>query len=247
LYLIDTLPRKRDWIAYGAFWGIVALVNTTLVLMMPLAVAVLWYRWKRKLQWPAILALTVFAVTLTPWTVRNYIVFHKVIPVRGNFGPNLWYGNHPDVLSPRDESLDPTQNTDELHDYVRLGESQYARSRQLMALQFIRQNPARFVRLTRNRIAFFWAAGLGADRPALGSAIWSLLAFTGVLLILRNKPINAAVFAASLLFYPIPYYLTLAEAFYRHPIDPIMTILVVYACFTLAELVMPAKAETRLR
>jgi hypothetical protein len=242
LHLLDSPPRRRDWIGYGLFWGLAALINTTLILMMPLAVAALFYRWGRRLRGPALAALLVFVCALTPWTVRNYVVFHKLIPIRGNFGALLWYGNRPDVKGPADESLNPTQNRDELQSYLRLGDLPYAASRQQMALQFIRQNPAKFVRLTCDRVLFFWAAaGPSAKRMAWGPACWSLLAFAGLLTMLRNDVLRAAAFASALLFYPLPYYVTLASTFFRYPINPVMTLLVVYACITLADSALPSK------
>jgi hypothetical protein len=240
LHLLDSPPRKRDWIAYGLFWAVAALVNTTLILMMPLPVAALVYRWGRQLRWQALAALLVFACALTPWTVRNYMVFHKLIPIRGNFGANLWFGNHPGARDPADESLLLTQNWDELQTYVRMGEAQYVALRQQMAIQFIRQNPAEFRHLTRTRFDFFWAPGSGRRR--LGAACWSILALAGVLLALRHEPLRAVAFAGALLFYPLPYYITLAETFYRYPINPIMTLLALYACFALAELALPSKS-----
>jgi 4-amino-4-deoxy-L-arabinose transferase-like glycosyltransferase len=244
LHLWETPPRKREWIGYGLLWGIVALTNPSLILMMPLAVAALFYRWGRQLRGPALAALFMILCALTPWTVRNYIVFHKVIPIRGNFGAILWYGNRPDVKSPNDESLNPTQNPGELQAYLHLGDTQYAASRQKMAMQVIRQDPARFLRLTRDRIFFFWAAaGPDAHRMALRSALWSLLAFAGLLKMLRDNWLRAVPFAAALLFYPLPYYVTLASTFFRYPIEPIVTLLVAYACVTMVETVLPSPSQ----
>ena len=239
LHLLDSPPRRRDWIAYGLFWGIAALINTALILIMPLCVAALFWRWGKQLRRHALAALLVFGCVLTPWTVRNYLAFHKLVPIRGNFGVILWYGNRPGVKGPADEALNPTQNSDELQAYLRLGDAAYAASRQQMALRFIRQNPAEFVRLTRDRVLFFWAPVLGGNRPGLGPACWSILAFVGLGMMLRQDWLKAVVFASALLLYPLPYYVTLASTFFRYPIDPILTLLVLYSCFTLAEFAFP--------
>ena len=37
-------------------------------------------------------------VTISPWTIRNYIVFHKIIPVSTNGGYNLYINNNPDAI-----------------------------------------------------------------------------------------------------------------------------------------------------
>lgn len=42
------------------------------------------------------LLITVFMViTISPWTIRNYVVFHKLIPISTNGGYNLYVNNNP--------------------------------------------------------------------------------------------------------------------------------------------------------
>jgi dolichyl-phosphate-mannose-protein mannosyltransferase len=236
LHLLERPPRRREGIAYGLFWAIAALTNTALILLMPAAVAGLFYRWRSQLWRAAVAGLLVFLAALVPWTVRNYIVFHKVIPIRGNFGALLWYGNRPDVKGPKDESLNPTQNPHELQAYLRLGDIPYAASRQQMALAVIRTNPGRFLRLTRDRILFFWAAaGPDADRMSIAAGCWSILAFAGLLLMVRSDWLRALTFAPALLLYPTPYYVTLASTFFRYPINPLVTLLAIHFCVTLGK------------
>jgi hypothetical protein len=127
--------------------------------------------------------------------------------------------------------MNPTQNLDERQAYVRLGDSAYAASRQRMALQVIGQDPLRFLRLTWERVQFFWAAaGPGAKTMSLMSALWSMLAFAGVLMMLRKDWLLGMVMAGALLLYPLPYYVTLASTFFRYPIDPLVALLAIYAC-----------------
>jgi hypothetical protein len=40
-------------------------------------------------------------------------------------------------------------------------------------------------------------------------------------------------FASALLLFPLRYYVTHSESFYRHPIEPIVGLLVAYACLAL--------------
>jgi hypothetical protein len=152
----------------------------------------------------------------------------------------LWYGNRPDVKGPADESMNPTQNLDELQAYLRMGDAPYAASRKQMAVQFIRRNPAQFARLTRDRVLFFWGADLVWKRLAAATACWSLLAFIGLVRMLRHDWLRAMAFASALLLYPLPYYVTLASTFFRYPIHPIMILLALYACSGLVESVIPS-------
>jgi hypothetical protein len=234
LRLKDSPAKVSVWIGYGLLWGVMGLTNTTLLTLMPLAVGALLLQKGRRVWRPALAGLAIFLCTLTPWTIRNYVVFHKLIPIRGNFGPNLWYGNHPGVEGPADQSLNPTRNSSELQAYLQMGDAAYGKSRQQMALGFIAQHPGQFLGLTWSRMLYFWMAS-----EALGSK-WragiSILAFLGLLLMYRDHSSAIAPFASALLLFPLPYYVTHAEAFYRHPIEPVVGLLAVYTCVTLMEI-----------
>jgi 4-amino-4-deoxy-L-arabinose transferase-like glycosyltransferase len=234
LHLLESPSKVRDWILYGLLWAFAALTNTALLTLMPLPVGVLLIRKWRQVRWHALVALAVFLCALAPWTIRNYAVFHKVIPVRGNFGPNLWYGNHPGVQGPADQTLNPMKNRDEFLVYQRMGEASYAASRQQMALGFIRQHRAEFLRLTWTRIIYFWTAS--ETFAPIWRACVSLLAFVGLLLMRRNSIAGIAPFASALLLFPLPYYVTHSESFYRHPVEPLVGLLVAYACVALVGL-----------
>lgn len=40
----------------------------------------------------------ILLITISPWTIRNYVVFHKLIPVSTNGGYNLYINNNPDAI-----------------------------------------------------------------------------------------------------------------------------------------------------
>ena len=42
-------------------------------------------------------AALAFMVVVSPWFVRNYVTFHKVVPFRGNLGLELYSGNTDDT------------------------------------------------------------------------------------------------------------------------------------------------------
>ena len=83
------------WAAFGLLAGAVALLNSTLLLFLP--VCGLWMligvlKAKAPLG-PTLargaLACAVTLACLAPWTIRNYTVFHTFIPMRGNLGAEL--------------------------------------------------------------------------------------------------------------------------------------------------------------
>src|SRR5208283_331470 len=83
----SSTPRK--WAFYGLVWGIAGLTNTAELAFLPFAGSWICYRQFRQGK-PffrnAVVGALLFLATLAPWTIRNYRVFHKFIPVRGNFG-----------------------------------------------------------------------------------------------------------------------------------------------------------------
>ncbi len=69
------------------------------------------------------------------------------------------------------------------------------------------------------------------NRPVIG---WIALAVLNCAVIMRwlSKACRPP-FASALLLFPLPYYVTHSETFYRHPIEPIVGLLVGYACVAL--------------
>ena len=59
--------------------------------------------------------------------------------------------------------------------------------------------------------------------------MFSLLAFLGLFIARRKGHAEAVPFAVVLLVFPLIYYVSHTSLRYRHPIDPIMAVLVAYA------------------
>ena len=240
LYLLDSPSRKRNWVLYGLLWALAALTNTALLALLPVPLIVLLLRRRTSSRQHVILALLVFAACLAPWTARNFVVFRRVVPIRGNFGPNLWYGNHPGVGGPADETLIPANNSAELQEFVRLGDAGYATSRQEKAYTFIRQHPTSFVYLTAVRVVFFWTSTRLSGRLLPGACF--LLAIGGLVSVTRRQVMIAVPFLGAILLYPIPYYITHSENVYRFPIEPTLALLLTYAAISLIQMMMPERA-----
>ena len=73
----------------------------------------------------------------------------------------------------------------------------------------------------RTSIPWYWA-------PTSYVAM-SILLLPAFLLARRRHLRAGAMFLGLMLFYPVPYYLTFTQARYRHPIEPIMLLLIAYA------------------
>jgi hypothetical protein len=225
LFMLPKLkaPSVALWLFFGFLAAAAGLTNTTLLSVFPFFWVWLWGGYRRRGRSCGKLILTsvgVFLVTLLPWTLRNYEVFHRVMPIRDNFGLELWLGNHEGVTSRYDNDfpiLDPSE-------YNRLGEIRFMESKRDTALQFIGQHPAEFLRMSARRCLRYWTA----PDPVVWSFV-SLMAWGGMILALRRKGFEAIPYAVVLLVFPLIYYITHTFNSYRHPTEPVMFLLAGYA------------------
>jgi Dolichyl-phosphate-mannose-protein mannosyltransferase len=241
-----------DWVRQGVLWGMIALANPSLLSLLPicwLATALRTGFGKKELRGFAISALLSVALVL-PWSVRNYVTFHAWIPVRGNMGHELYKGNRYGATGDQDYALNPWNNPAELREYIRLGERGYVIEHKRLAMQFIHQNPAGAFRLFRRRIFLFWDLShppmtFGVNENLNGSlyfwvGILGLVGLAVAFFIERKQrgmfskqagwyrvvPQHRTtwLFAAVVLVYPLPYYITFPLDRYRLIIEPILLI-----------------------
>jgi hypothetical protein len=130
-------------------------------------------------------------------------------------------------------------NESELRLLTLTNERIYDHLKQQEALAYIRNDPGLFFQHTYNRFIDTWTAKYDSRtdifvqsfglRPVYVACmtLFSLFAWAGLALALRENFTKSLPFAFCLLLFPIPYYITHSSIRYRHPIDPVMTILVV--------------------
>jgi 4-amino-4-deoxy-L-arabinose transferase-like glycosyltransferase len=226
----------RRWLLFGLLWGLIALSNPSLLLFLPVCGVWMLFGAERKFVafGKAVLAGMVFLACLTPWAWRNWNVFHAFIPIRGNFGAELYLGNAPESIGmPWGTSV--TSEIDLRH-YTELGEVQYVRQRGAMAKAYIAAHPRRFAELSLKRFYFFWA---GVPHPLerspwieyfreLNYCLFSVTGLLGLALALKRWSPAAALFAWAFLLLPLTYYFITVQARFRHPLEPLIAILTVY-------------------
>ena len=247
--------RWRDWVGYGLLWGVMLLTNVTLISLLPLLLGWLTYRRRETplsshdsaglinaaLAKPA-LALGVALLCCVPWTVRNYLVFHHVVPMRSTLGLQMWIGNNENPQEAWKEELHPIFNSAERARYVRMGEIEYMQEKQHEAIEFMLAHPARDVRQFASRFIGTWSGG--TPTPVEDFIRTPGLWFRGVLLFNFFVAIGTAAGIAVLwkqrsaylfpiavfpLVFPWAYYLTLVVPRYRLPVDPAVMLLTAVA------------------
>lgn len=225
--------RASRWLRFGALAGVAGLTNTTLLSVFPFFWLWLWIGYRRRQQSCNRLLLAsigIFLAILAPWTVRNYVTFGRLMPVRDNFGLELWLGNHEGVTHLYDSDF-PILNP---ATYNRMGEIPFMDAKREIALQFIAQHPGEFARLSAWRCFRYWTT------PDI--QLWlpvSILAWAGVFLALRRKRWAAVPYAIVLVFFPLIYYLTHTLQNYRHPTEPEILLLAAYAFTSVFDSVFP--------
>jgi hypothetical protein len=225
-------PGNGLWAAMGGYCGLAMLVNPSLTLAL---FAVLgWSAWQTHTR-PWICGLVLFAV-FAPWPLRNARVLHAFIPLRSNFGYEVWQGNHSGASGMFDARLEPLQNKREYSDYVREGEVVYMRSKSTLAKAYVRAHPGEFLWLSATRVIRFWTgAGSKANSGIveLHAVLTSLLGLVGLAALCRQSRTTGLLFLLPLLIFPLPYYITHPDFRFRLLLDPLLTILSAYAVYRL--------------
>ncbi|MBV9573593.1 MAG: glycosyltransferase family 39 protein [Acidobacteriales bacterium] len=236
---LEERSGAKPWIEFGLLWGITALTNTGALAFLPASGLWAWYR-RSKRGAPSIkgviLASAIFFACITPWIARNYRVFGHLMFIRSNFGAELRLGNGPGADGTWMEYLHPTQNIYEEQRYRQLGEAGYVAARQREAIDFIRADYRRFLVLCVKRFVYFWAGRPRTSKvpmlAPLRNAVYfasSILAFWGLVYALRRRTYAAWLFFWLILSYTAVYYEVFPHPRYRHPIEPELGILIVYA------------------
>jgi len=230
---------RRLWIGFGALWGFSLLVNPAMMTLLPVSAA--WIAWRRTKQgqpWlkNGLLAAAICLAVVSPWLIRNRVVFGEWIFIRDNFGFEFWLGNFHGSNGRGWAFNHPTGNPAELHDYIKMGELKYVRYKTALAKQFIRDYPQEFASLTAHRVLWFWDGsairytnGIPNMWMPLTYGLFSILLVPSLLLACFKRLPGWPVFLGAILLYPLPYYLTYGQMRYRHALEPLMLLLVVYA------------------
>jgi hypothetical protein len=236
-------PTTNRWVGFGAAWGLTTLANPALVSLLPFSGLYAAYRNARiSKRWllNAIVSALLFFAVLSPWLVRNYVMFHKFIFVRDNFWLEFQLGNFHGSTGLGFGGLHPTGNPRVLKRFHHLGELAYMEDRKQMALTFLHNDPQEFRELTLKRALWFWD-GTSVTYQAFEWwkpwEVWwlSVVSLLGTLFVLTRRPPGWVLFLGAVLVYPIPYYITYANPKYRHAIEPELALLGAYLVVLLYE------------
>jgi hypothetical protein len=240
LYL-ETSNRTVDWIGYGLLWAFTGLTSPATLSVLPFLGGWIWFRHRRrgnKITGLTLAASLSFFASITPWIWRCSHDYGRFVALRDNFGLEVLVGNSDNTSRSANWNLLPATNPSELEELRQVGEPAYMAEKQKRAKELIEQHPSRYALLTLRRILNTWTAaweyppGWNLDESGLANILMysliSLLAFAGIGRAIRDQ--RDGVFPLSILIVVFPgiYYLTHSDLGFRHPIDPVIAIFLVY-------------------
>ena len=258
--------RFSHWIGFGLLSGFAALLDPILLSVLPLLA--LWAVWRlhsQRKRWfaPALCAVVAVIITVSPWVIRNAVVFHKFIPIRDNLALEFRVGNDGNS----NETMDlyagpwlPWINDIEWQQYQRMGEISYFHLKGKQAKAYIEDHPVWYAGMTLRRIVYVWTGFWSASNRYLNEqtidpvvigllTLLSTLTFMGLYRAYSKKgAVVAAPYSIVLFCFPIAYYLTHVERWYRCPIEPIIIALAAYEVHSrFAKLRRDRKLEVKVR
>jgi hypothetical protein len=235
-------PATRNWLIFGLLWGLICLSNGSLLTFLPACGLWMIRDAVHRGQIAAMLrnvalAAVCFLVVVSPWVVRNWYALHAFVPMRSNFGAELYESVKPSNQGfPWGPTLPLAEANPQFQRYERMGEVAYGKQQGELAKASIRSHPGLFVDYFVKRIYFFWIsvphpAGTSNFVEGVRRINFSFVSFTGLfglaLALKRNVPGAWLYFWAFALF-PMIYYLITVQARFRHPLEPLLCVLTVY-------------------
>jgi 4-amino-4-deoxy-L-arabinose transferase-like glycosyltransferase len=162
----------------GVLLGVALLTRGVLVSTIPLLLFWLWRHQLARLK-----AIAVFGITcgmvLTPWIIRNAVVFGRFVPLSSGLGPVLWGVHNPVTYEERPGGWLPTSTLPYADEFQTLDEFERDSRMRELAWQEITHRPIwRTANLIRAKFTnyFLFSNGLHINRP-ISSAL-SIAAFS---------------------------------------------------------------------
>jgi hypothetical protein len=253
LYLAQDMECSsslRLWAGFGVLAGLTGLTEPSVLSVVPFLMLFACWRLARERKswfWPGAVASVALLATLSPWMIRNALVFHRFIPMRGNMGLELWMGNNGEDLRWTSDELNPLHNQAELAQYDKLGEVAYMDQKAREAKLQIHNHPRWYAWMCVRRAAYLWT-GFWSFNPAYMAeepmdlpnipfaTLFALIGLSGLFLAWRAAPFEAVRYGLVLFIFPAMYYFSHPEPYDMRPLDPILLLLGCYAVYEIRPL-----------
>lgn len=250
LFVVTLQTEKSQglgmWVLFGVLWAIEALTSPVALAVLPFwAGWIAWRKHRAAQRWigKALVSALTFLIIATPWFIRNEMVFHRFIPFRDGFGMALRLGTKG---GPQDQTvhwarytMGPWHNEAEWQEFQKTGELAYMKHKEQQALLSIHEHPAWFVFTSVRRMIYIWTGFWSFDRSYLSEEpldlaniplclTLTILSLIGLFRAFIDRKHGTILLLVAGLSFPLVYYTTSPEEYYRRPIDPFLIMLAVY-------------------
>jgi hypothetical protein len=246
----DTSSLIPSGLVLGLSLGIATLLRQSILPWVPvLFLYLLWVGWRAK-RLPSVIASLglaglVLVGCILPWTVRNYLVYDDFLLLNSNAGYAMYSAQHP-MHGTSFREFDPAQLPDGIW-----GRAEPDMDRELMrtGIQFVLDNPVRYLLLSLSRVRAFFEFWPTSDTSLLHNVgrscsfgLFLPFMLLGLFLTLRAPELRqryclVLLFAA---FYTLLHLSTWAMVRYRLPVDATLIPLAALAVLDLTRRVRAA-------
>jgi 4-amino-4-deoxy-L-arabinose transferase-like glycosyltransferase len=246
---MELSPSLALWAAFGLLAGFAGLIEPSILVIVPFLLLLAASSLARKAKpWlmQGILASLCLAATISPWLIRDALLFHRFIPMRDSMGLELRMGNNGYTLRWTSDPLHPLHNAAELAGYDRMGELAYMDHKAAEARAWIHGHPGQYAVLCLRRALYLWTGYWSFDPAYLKlepmdpfnipfATSLTLLALAGLAIAWQQRKLEAIRYAGTLLLFPMVYYFSHPEPYHMRTLDPLMVILGCHAIVTCRE------------
>lgn len=252
MFLILNVEEKQTIfkaVLLGVVLGLAALTVPTVLAFVPFALVWILFR-HRRLSFEYFLTSSLvflcLVLTLSPWLLRNYKIYHKPFVIATNGGYNFWMGNNQWATA---SSGNMIQKPAYLREKLENAQSDTEKEAIYYqdAFEFIRSHPGRFVSLTFKKALNLWrlfpAPGTGYKTKALLSKIVGAMSYGPVLVLVvlglifswREKKKYCLLFILLFFSFTMIYAFFIAKVRFRLPLDVYLIVLASYGAWRLTQ------------
>lgn len=240
-------PTPMRWVGLGLSLGLAALLRQTVLLFAPFLLVWLFMELRARgiRWWHFLLPVMIIFLMISPWTLRNYLVYREFLLLNSNAGYALYASNNPNLGTNWRNELVVVPVPEEL---AGQNEAQLDRALTKKGIEFILADPERYLWLTLNKsleYVRFWPSSDSSRISNLNRVLSFGLYLPFMLLGLGLSVSRWRNFVPLYLFMVIHtgiHLLSWPSPRYRLPVD---ALLMVFAALTLVELAKQLKARRR--
>ncbi|MFZ2023919.1 MAG: glycosyltransferase family 39 protein [Terracidiphilus sp.] len=244
---MEESPSLRLWAGFGLLAGITGLDEPSVLAVVPfLIIFACWRLARRGERWlmSSAVASLVLVAAISPWLIRDALVFHRFIPMRDNMGLETWVGNNGRDVRWTDDKDHPLHDKTELAEYNRMGELAYLDLKKSQADSYIRGHRGWYFWMCLRRAIYLWT-GYWSLRPVYlaeepmdpanipFATVLTLMGLIGLYFAWGARRIDAIRYGMVLFAFPSMYYFSHPEPYDMRPLDPLLLMLGCYAVFRL--------------